>query len=285
MERLTRVEFTHLDKVLYPKPGYRKLDVVKYFIQAAPRMLPFLQGRALVVTRFPDGVEGEGFYGKDAPRGTPDWIRRHHAYSEAAKRSLDYIVCDDLDTLLWLANMAALELHIPLSKVESIDEPDMILFDLDPQPPAGFKEAVAVAKILRGTLSSLGVEPYVKTSGKRGLHIVVHVERGYTFEETRNWAHAVGATLAEQTGFVSSEKRRVKPPGTIYIDYPQNGRSRTMACPYTLRAVEGAPASTPLSWSELDSVDPAKLNLETVPQRQDPWKGFWERPQRIKQLL
>ena len=153
MEKLTKVQFSNLDKVLYPAAGLRKLDVVKYYITVARRMLPFLRGRALVVTRYPDGVEAEGFYGKDAPMGTPDWVRLHHTYSEAAGRELDYIVCDDLDTLIWLANLAALELHIPLARIDKPDHPDMVLFDLDPQPPAGMAEAAKVARLIREKLA------------------------------------------------------------------------------------------------------------------------------------
>ncbi len=275
MERLTRVQFTNLDKVLYPVAGVRKLDVVKYYIRVAPRMLPFLEGRALVVTRYPDGVEAEGFYGKDAPQGTPDWVRLFHTYSEAAGRELDYIVCDDLDTLIWLANLAALELHIPLARIDNTDYPDIILFDLDPQPPAGMGEAARVARLIREKLAARGLKAWVKTSGKRGLHVVAPLGRRETFDETRAYAHRIGVELAKETGIVSSEKAQKK-PGTVYIDYPQNGHGRTMACPYSLRATPTATVSSPLTWKELDSLDPSKFRIGNVPDRADTWKGFWK---------
>ena len=275
MEKLTRVQFTNLEKVLYPKVGVRKLDVVKYYIRVAPRMLPYLEGRALVVTRYPDGVETEGFYGKDAPQGTPDWVKLHHTFSEAAGRELDYIVCDDLDTLIWLANLAALELHIPLARIDKPDNPDIFLFDLDPQPPAGIAEAGKVAKLIREKLKTRGLTAWVKTSGKRGLHVIAPTDRKETFDETRAYAHQVGIELAKETGVVSSEKAQ-KRPGTVYIDYPQNGHGRTMACPYSLRATPTATVSSPITWKELDGLDPIKLKINNVPDRTDAWKEFWK---------
>jgi len=275
MERLTRVQFTNLEKVLYPAIGVRKLDVVKYYITVAPSMLPFLAGRALVVTRYPDGVEAEGFYGKDAPMGTPDWVKLHHTYSEAAGRELNYIVCNDLGTLIWLSNLAALELHIPLARIDKPEHPDMILFDLDPQPPAGMTEAAKVAKLIREKLARRKLGAWIKTSGKRGLHIVARLDRNETYEATRAYVHSVGIELAKETGIVSSEKGRKK-PGTIYIDYPQNGRGRTMACPYSLRATSTATVSTPIEWEELEKLDPSKFTLSSVAERGDPWKEFWE---------
>jgi bifunctional non-homologous end joining protein LigD len=280
MEKLTRVQFNHLDKVLYPAVGIKKLDVIKYYIRMAPSMLPFLEGRALVVTRFPDGVEKEGFYGKDAPQGTPDWVKTFHTYSEAAGRELDYVVCNDLDTLLWLANLAALELHIPLARVDKPDNPDMILLDLDPQPPAGIAEVVSVARAIREKLKARNLKAWVKTSGKRGLHIVARVERRRTFDETREFAHEIGIDLAKETGIVSSEKGQ-KRPGTVYMDYPQNGHGRTMVCPYSLRATPNATASTTLSWDELDVLDPDKFTIRSVPDRADNWKGFWKKTDRL----
>jgi bifunctional non-homologous end joining protein LigD len=275
MERLTKVRFTNLDKVLYPLSSVRKLDVVKYYIKMAPRMLPFLEGRTLVITRYPDGVEAQGFYGKDAPQGTPDWVRLFHTYSEAAGRELDYVVCDDLDTLMWLANLAALELHIPLARIDKPDNPDIILFDLDPQPPTGMPEAARIARLIRDKLKERGLTSWVKTSGKRGLHVVAPLPKKDTFDETRAYAHKIGVELAKETGLVSSEKVQKK-PGTIYIDYPQNSHGRTMVCPYSLRATPMATVSTPLRWDELDEIDLSRLKIDSVPKRADPWSGFWK---------
>jgi bifunctional non-homologous end joining protein LigD len=275
MERLTRVRLTNLEKILYPTIGLRKLEIVKYYIKVAPRMLPFLRGRALVVTRYPDGVEAEGFYGKDAPQGTPNWVRLFRAYSETAGREIDYVVCDDLDTLIWLANIAAIEIHIPLAKIDKTDYPDLILFDLDPQPPAGMPDVAMVARLIREKLKLRGLTAFVKTSGKRGLHIIAQLNREENFAEIRAYVHQVGIELANETSIVSSEKGQKK-PGTVYIDYPQNGHGRTMVCPYSLRATPSATVSATISWDEVGIVDPNLLTISNVPDRPDAWKKFWK---------
>ncbi len=227
------------------------------------------------------GWRTEGFYGKDAPQGTPDWVKLHHTYSEAAGRELDYIVCDNLDTLVWLANLAALELHIPLARIDKPDNPDIVLFDLDPQPPAGMAEAGRVARLIREKLKARGLTAWVKTSGKRGLHIVAPTNRKETFDETRAYAHKVGIELAKETGIVSSEKAQ-KRSGTVYIDYPQNGHGRTMACPYSLRATPTATVSSPITWEELDGLDPNKYMIGNVPDKADAWKSFWKSQKSVK---
>jgi bifunctional non-homologous end joining protein LigD len=284
MEKLTRVSFTNLGKVLYPESGITKGKVIEYYMRAAPRMLPYLRDRPLVLRRYPDGVESGGFYEHDAARGPPEWVRVFHRYSESSEREVGYVVCDDLDTLLWLANLAALELHIPLSRADDLDKPDMVLFDLDPQLPATAADATEVARLLHDRLDSLGLKAYVKTSGKRGLHVVVPIQRRHTFAETKGFARMVGGEAAARSAKAVTE-RTEKAPGKVLIDYPQNSRGHTMACPYTLRAVEGAPVSAPLRWDELGKVEPVGLNIGTVlRRRRDPWEGFWESPPRLPSL-
>jgi len=284
MEKLTRASFTNLGKVLYPESGITKGEVIEYYMKAAPRMLPYLRDRPLVLRRYPDGVGTEGFYEHDAGRGAPDWVRVFRRYSESSEREVGYVVCDDLDTLLWLANLAALELHIPLSRADALEKPDLVLFDLDPQPPATATDAIDVARILHGRLDSLGLRTYVKTSGKRGLHVVVPVQRRHSFGETKEFARMVGRETAAESAKAVTE-RAEKAPGKVLVDYPQNSLGHTMACPYTLRAVEGAPVSAPLAWDELGKVEPKDLNIKTVlRRRRDPWEGFWESPQRLPRL-
>jgi len=211
MEDLTRVRFTNLDKPMYPELRLIKKDVIEYYIRVAPRMLPFLRGRALVRTRYPDGVEAEGFYEKDAPPGTPGWVRTHVKYNKSADRDTSYVVCDDLDTLLWLANLASLELHMPLSMVTDTSKPDFVLFDLDPEPPAGLGEAVQAAVLLREALDDRGVKPYVKTSGRKGVHVLIHVEPVHTFRQTREYVHGIARELAAMHGFIVSERSQPQP--------------------------------------------------------------------------
>jgi bifunctional non-homologous end joining protein LigD len=283
METLTKVRFTNLDKVLYPSLGVTKAQVIEYYIRVAPKMLQFLKGRPVVRTRFPDGVHKGGFYEKDAPVGKPSWVRTFERWSESAERIINYVICEELDTLLWLANLASLELHITLSRAEAYESPDLVLFDIDPEPPLGFKEAVEVALTLKETLDNLGFKAYPKTSGKKGLHLLIPIEDGYSYRQTREFVHQIGIHLARQSDIVVSERSQSQEPGTVYIDYLQNSSGRTMVCPYSLRAEPGATVSTPVTWEELMVLKPENLNVFSVQDREmDPWEGFWENKQRLE---
>jgi bifunctional non-homologous end joining protein LigD len=283
MDRLTKVKFTNLDRILYPKMEISKSQVIEYYIRIAPRILPFLEGRPLVRNRFPDGISSEGFYEKDVPKGAPSWVKTFTKYSNTAEKDVNYVVCNELDTLLWLANLAALELHIPLSKTDSYERPDMILFDIDPEPPLGFEEAVNVAQIIKDKLNAISLLAYPKTSGKKGLHLVIPIVNDYTYRQTRGFVHELGRYIAKETDFVVSEKSQSQVPGTVYIDYLQNSNGRTMICPYSLRAELGATVSTPVEWRELLELRPRELNIFSVLNRKiDPWKGFWEERQRLE---
>jgi bifunctional non-homologous end joining protein LigD len=285
MERLTKAHLTNLDKVIYPQLGLTKAQVIEYYVRVAPRMLSFLADRALVMTRYPDGIDGEGFYEKDAPKGTPDWVRTYTKFSEGVQRDTDYVVCGDLDTLMWLANLAALELHMPLSRVPLTDIPDLVLFDLDPEPPAGIREAVQAAFLLRETLEDLGLKPYVKNSGKKGVHVVVPVEPLYGFNETSSFVHAVGVRLAAEHEFVVSERGQTHKAGTVLVDYPQNSERGTMVAPYSLRAVKEATVSTPLEWGELATLRPHDWNIFSVPDRKkEPWGRLLDEPFRLPKV-
>ncbi|TRO56672.1 ATP-dependent DNA ligase [Candidatus Bathyarchaeota archaeon] len=277
MQGLTRVKFSNLEKVLYPELGLTKSDIIEYYVRVAPRMLPFLRDRALVRTRYPDGLEGEGFYEKEVPKGTPDWVETFTKYSASVGKDTDYVVCNDLDTLVWLANLAALEIHTPLSLISAVTEPDLMLFDVDPEPPAGLNEAMQAAIILRDYLETVGLKPFVKSSGKKGVHVVVSLAQGYSFNETSSFVHAVAIQLADRHDFIVSERRDTKVPGTVLIDYPQNSERGTMVAPYSLRAIREATVSTPLEWSELLSLRPFDWNIfNVVDRKSDPWRGLFE---------
>jgi bifunctional non-homologous end joining protein LigD len=284
LEKLTKVKLTNLDKVLFPKLSATKSQVIEYYVRVAPRMLSFLHGRPVVVNRFPDGVESEGFYEKDSPRGTPSWVKTYRRYSDTAQRELSYIICDDLDTLVWLANLASLELHITLSRAETFENPDFVFFDLDPEPPSGFQQAVEIALAVKKELDGLGFRTYVKTSGKKGLHLLLPIAEGYTFRQTREFAHTVGKFLSHEFPEVVSEVKESTKPGTVYIDYMQNSQGRTMACPYSLRSVENGAVSTPLEWSELrKGLRPEAFTLFSVPKREsNPWGGLLKDKQKLE---
>jgi len=284
VKELTKVKFSNLNKILYPHLELTKGKVIKYYLKVAPLMLKFLKNRPLVTTRFPDGVDKKGFYEKNAPMGTPSWVKTFKHYSKTAKRNVNYVVCNNLDTLLWLANLAALEIHIPLSKIDSYEKPDMILFDIDPEPPADINDACEVAKVLREKLEAFSLKSYPKTSGKKGLHIVVPIVPEYSYDQTREFVHQVGKHLEKEIDIVVSEFSHSQEPGTVYIDYGQNSKGKTMICPYSLRATVNGSISFPLSWKKLEKgLKPENFNISTVldSMPKDLWGNFWQTNQRL----
>ena len=282
MERLTKVKFSNLEKVLYPELGLTKQQIIEYYIRMAPRMLPFLENRALVRTRYPDGIYTEAFYEKDIPKGTPNWVKIHKKYSKSSEKDTRYVVCNDLDTFLWLANLAALELHIPLSRIHDTEKPDLMLFDLDPEPPAGLTEAKEACFLLKERLDDLGFKSFLKTSGKKGLHVVVPVEPLYRFEQTKEFVHIIGAKLANESDLIVSERSQTSDPGTVLIDYPQNSERSTMIAPYSLRPTREATVSAPLEWRELGGLRPFEHNIFSMLQKKsDPWKNLCDEPLRL----
>ena len=282
-EKLTRVDFTNVDKILYPKLAITKAQVIEYYIRIAPKMLGLLAERPLSLTRFPDGVDKKGFYEKDIPSGTPSWVKTFNRYSETAQRGINYIVCNDLDTLLWLANLAALEIHMTLSRTHSFGSPDLVLIDIDPEPPASYQDAVEVALLLKENLDALGLRSYVKTSGKKGLHVVIPIAQEYTFRQSREFVHQIGEHLAKESKIVVAEFSRSRDPGTVFIDYLQNAHGRTMVCPYSLRATPTATVSMPLEWSEVKKgLNPEEFNILSARNiESNPWKDLLQDKQRL----
>jgi bifunctional non-homologous end joining protein LigD len=283
-EKLTKVSFSNLDKILYPKLKITKAQVIEYYIKLAPRMLEIVADRAIVLTRYPNGIDEKGFYAKDAPQGTPAWIKTATFYSENAKHNVNYIVINDLDTLIWLANLAAIEIHMPLSRVDAREKPDFVLFDIDPEPLANFADGITVALLVKEKLDQLGLRSYPKTSGKKGLHIVVPIQQDYTYRVTREFAHVIGQYLARETDLVVSEFSDTKKPNKVFVDYAQNSHGKTMVVPYGLRATPDATVSTPLEWREVKKgLKPETLNLFTVGNRKkDPWKGILDKRQKLE---
>ncbi len=284
MEKLTKVDFTNLDKILFPALKVTKAQFIEYYIKVAPKMLPLLRDRTMVLTRYPEGIDKEGFYAKDAPGGIPSWVKTVTLYSHSAKRNVHYVICNDLDTLIWLANLAAVEIHIPLSKVPERDKPDFVFFDVDPEPPCTFDDAKEVAFSIKEKLDNLSFKSYVKTSGKKGLHILVPLVVEYTYDETRAFVHAIGKILMKESALVVSEFKDTKTPGRVFLDYTQNSRGRTMVCPYSLRATSNASVSTPIEWSDLKKeIKPSEFNIQSVPGLKiAPWKDIFENRQKLE---
>ena len=283
-KKLTKVEFTNLNKIIFPKLKIKKFKIIEYYIKTAPKMLGFLANRPLVLTRFPDGINQEGFYEKDAPHSTPYWVKTVKMHSETAKRDVKYVLCNNLDTLIWLANLATIEIHMPFSKVDSREKPDMVFFDVDPEPPATYKDAATVALLIKEKLDKIGLESYVKTSGKKGLHVVIPIVREHVFRETRAFVHKIGQQLAKEQRLVVSEFTETKKPEKVFVDYLQNSHGRTMIAPYSLRATPEATVSTPLEWGEVEKgIKPTELNIFSVVKREkDPWKKIFENKQKLK---
>ncbi len=281
LKDLTKVNLKNLDKIFYPKNEVTKAQVVEYYIRMAPKILPVIADRPLVLTRYPDGIEGEtmSFFQKNAAEGTPNWVKIKKIYSPTSKRDVNYIVCNDLDTLIWLANMAALEIHMPFSKIDNLDEPDLLFFDVDPEPPATLSDAADASLLLKDKLLDLGLTPFIKTSGKKGLHVVIPIEPEHNFEETRAFVHQIGIELAKESEMIVSEFKDTKKPGKVFADYLQNSPLRTMVVPYSLRPTPDATVSTPLEWSEVKKgINPSAYSISTVIKRTgNPWKDIFEK--------
>jgi bifunctional non-homologous end joining protein LigD len=281
LSELTKVKLSNLDKIFYPKVNVNKGKVIEYYIKMAPKMLPIIADRPLVLTRYPDGIEGDkfSFFEKNAPEGTPEWVKTKTIYSPTSKRDVHYIICNDLDTLIWLANLAALEIHMPFSKINALDKPDLLFFDVDPEPPATLSDAAEVALLLKDKLSDLGLTPFIKTSGKKGLHVVVPIVPDHTFEEARAFVHKIGIELAKESEIVVSEFKDTKKPGKVFADYLQNSPLRTMVVPYSLRPTPEATVSAPLEWSEVKKgINPSDYTIFSVVERkQDSWKNIFEK--------
>jgi bifunctional non-homologous end joining protein LigD len=284
MGELTKVSFTNLDKIIYPALGLKKSRVIKYYIEIAPRMLGFLKDRVIVMNRYPDGADKDGFYEKDAPAGIPAWVETFNRYSQTARRDINHILCNNLDTLIWMANLATLEINTTLSTIDNYDTPDLVLFDIDPEPPCSFDDVIDMALLLKEKLDELNFRSYVKTSGKKGLHVVLPVIKSYNFKQTREFVHQFGKFMARGSDIVVSEFRNSRDPGTIFIDYLQNIRGKTMIAPYSLRAEVRATVSTPLEWKELKKgLRPEEFNIFTVLKRKnDPWEGLLENKQSLE---
>ena len=283
---LTKVKLSNLNKILYPEIKVNKAQVIEYFIKMAPKMLPIIADRPLVLTRYPDGIEGEkyGFFEKNAPESTPEWVKTKTIYSSASKRDVHYIVCNNLDTLIWLANLAALEIHMPFSKINALDTPDLLFFDIDPEPPASLSDAAEVALLLKKKLQDLGLTPLVKTSGKKGLHVVAPIVPEHRFETVRAFVHKMGIELVKESDIVVSEFKDTKKPGKVFADYLQNSPMRTMVVPFSLRSTKEATVSTPLEWAEVKKgINPSDFNIFSVVKRTgDPWKDVFEKKTKLE---
>lgn len=268
------------DKLLWPQAGITKADLWDYYTAAAERLLPAVADRPLTLTRHPDGVERGGFVQKHLGRDAPDDLGHFTTWAESSDREVTYLVADGLRELRWAAQMAVLELHAWLSRTDRPDRPDTLLFDLDPANP---EQSVAqVALWLRDLLDDLGLPARVKSSGKRGMHVVVRIERRYAFEEVRGFALAVARCLADRhPDELTVEMRKADRQGRLLLDWSRHGPRQHAIAPWSPRATPTATVSVPLAWEEVEAgFDQSQVTLRTALDRSDPWA----RPDRAQRI-
>jgi bifunctional non-homologous end joining protein LigD len=250
-----QLKLSNFDKVLYPEAGFTKGQVIDYYTRIAPVLLPHLQQRALTLKRYPNGVDGQFFYEKNCPKHRPPWVETLSVWSARNKADVNYCLIDELAGLVWVANLASLELHTSLSRAADIQQPTMLVFDLDPGPPATVVECGRVAFWLREVLDDLGLQAFSKTSGSKGLQIYVPLNTPVTYNEAKPFAHALAKLLEQQhPQDVLSVMTKELRTGKVFIDWSQNDDSKTTVCVYSLRARPRPTVSTPVTWDEVEEV-------------------------------
>src|SRR5690606_25590579 len=286
----SKVEFSNLDKVFFPKEGITKGDIIRYYDSIADYILPYLKDRPQSLRRTPDGIEKEGFFQKNVAGMVPKWVKTKKIKSESQDEDIEWMLCQDRDTLLYMANLGCIEINPWSSRVKTLDNPDYIIFDLDPNK-ADMKKLVTTALKVKEVLDRLKIEGYVKTSGGKGIHVFIPIKPKYTYDQTRDFSLLISQMVHRELPDITSlERMPKKREGKIYLDYLQNGRGKTMASIYSVRPREGAGVSTPLEWDEInDKLDLTNFNLKTIPKRLeekgDLWEGFFENAIDLKSIL
>jgi bifunctional non-homologous end joining protein LigD len=259
-----RLSLSNLDKVFYPETGFTKGQVIDFYTRVAPVLLGHLRGRPLTLKRYPDGVHGPYFYEKQSPRHRPDWVKVAPIWSRHNSRTIEYTLADDLPTLVWLANLADLELHTSLSLAVDVTAPTIVAFDLDPGPPATIVECAEVALRLREAFEHLGLEAFPKTSGSKGMQVYVPLNTPATYAQTKPFARGIAQVLERRhPDLVVSDMKKTLRTGKVLVDWSQNDEHKTTVNVYSLRARERPTVSTPLRWEEVEAVlesrDPEEL--------------------------
>jgi bifunctional non-homologous end joining protein LigD len=246
-----QLSLSNLGKVFYPATGFTKGQVIEYYARIAPVLLPHLRGRAITLKRFPDGVEKKAFFSKNCPKNPPEWFRT--VLLQGSEGTVNYCLIEDIPSLMWVANLAALELHVPLERAVKPDAPTAIMFDLDPGPPAGLLDCARLALRLLQALSGCRLEAFVKTSGRKGLHVMVPLNTSTSFAMTSQAARAIALVLArDDPKGVTVSNNKAERAGKVFIDWTRNAAHQTTAGVYSLRANEEPTVSTPVSWDEVE---------------------------------
>ncbi|MBX4192549.1 non-homologous end-joining DNA ligase [Candidatus Parcubacteria bacterium] len=263
---MKKLEFTHLNKVFWPKEKYTKGDVIDYYDKIAPYLLPYLKDRPMVMNRHPNGIKGKSFYQKNADREhLPAFVKTVKIYSESNRKHLEYVVCNNKETLLWLANFGCIELNPWASRTKNLDKPDFLTIDIDPGNRS-FDDVIEVALVARTISSKAGLKALVKTSGKKGIHVVIPVGAKYPYEKVRDVAKQLVAIINQQMPELTTlEQRLNKRKGKIYLDIARNNKGQTAASVYSLRPYPGATVSTPLEWREVKKgLHPSSFTIKTI---------------------
>ena len=287
-----KLSLTNLDKILYPATGFTKGQVVDYYVRIAPVLVPHLAGRPLTMKRYPGGVDQEYFFEKNAPMHRPDWVKTAPVWSEGNKRTINYLLANDLPTLVWIANLASIELHPSLSLSTDITVPTMIVFDLDPGPPANIVQCAQVGLWVREIFDHFGLQSFSKTSGSKGLQIYVPLNTKTTYEQTKAFAHALARLLEhEHPELVVSDMKKAVRTNKVFVDWSQNDQHKTTISVYSLRAREHPTVSTPVTWEEVEQAlkkkDAGRLVFEAkdVLARVGKMGDLFEPVQKLKQKL
>jgi bifunctional non-homologous end joining protein LigD len=248
------LSLSNLDKVMYPRTGFTKGQLIDYYTRIAPAVLPHLRGHPLTLKRYPDGVDGPFFYEKNCPRHRPDWVRTTSV--RLSTKTIDFCLADDLPTLVWLAQMGDLELHTSLSRAEDVRRPAILAFDLDPGTPATIVECARVALDLRDVFDHLGMQAFPKTSGSKGMQVYVPLNvPDVTYDDTKPFAQGLAQLLERRRpDLVISEMAKARRGGKVFVDWSQNDEHKTTVSVYSLRARERPTVSTPLAWEEVEAV-------------------------------
>src|SRR5437868_1179571 len=286
------LKLSNLDKVLYPAAGFTKGQVIDYYARVAPVLLPHLKDKPLTMKRYPGGVDQEYFFEKNAPMHRPDWVKTAPVWSEGNKRTINYLLANDLPTLVWIANLASIELHPSLSLSTDIATPTMIVFDLDPGPPANIIQCAQVGLWVREVFDHFGLQSFPKTSGSKGLQIYVPLNTKTAYGQTKSFAHALARLLEqEHSELVVSDMKKAVRSNKVFVDWSQNDQHKTTISVYSLRAREHPTVSTPVSWDEVEQAlkkkDAGRLVFEAkdVLARVEKMGDLFEPVQKLKQKL
>jgi bifunctional non-homologous end joining protein LigD len=247
-----KLSVSNLDKVLYPKAGFTKGQVIDYYVRIAPVLLPHLKDRPLTMKRYPNGVDKEFFYEKNCPSHRPKWVKTAKVWSESNNKTMEYCLAQDLPTLVWAANLADLELHTSLAKKNDVAKPTMMVFDLDPGVPADIVQCCQVGLWLRDLLGKMKLKSWAKTSGSKGLQVYVPLNTPVTFDQTKDLSRALAHLLEQAHGnLVTSNMSKSVRKGKVFVDWSQNDEHKTTICVYSLRAKEEPTVSIPVTWDEV----------------------------------